>query len=294
VEARLQARTDADGRRVALVIGAGAIKCAAALGVHKILQENNIDIELAVGCSGGSLYAALIALGYSADESREVTLTTWTRELTKRRDRKALLRALLPRVFGFDSGFGMVDDTLVVDRLRRVYGERTFADAAVPLYIVAADFMNGDKVVLTEGKLADAIRASIALPFVFKPWRVGERLLIDGSLADPLPVDVAIRENARIILALGFDNPYQRKINSPVRFAFQVTTVMTNNLLRSNYSFHNLAHHSEIIPIIPEFEGQVSAFDTGRLPHIIERGERAMEAQMPYLERLLAMPEALG
>jgi NTE family protein len=264
--AKLQGATETNGRRVALVIG----------------------------CSGGSLYAALIALGTSAEESRELTLTTWTRELTKHRDRKAMLRALFPRFFGFDAGFGMVDDALIVDRLRRVYGERTFADATVPLHIVATDFMNGDKVVLTEGKLADAIRASIAIPFVFRPWRVGERLLIDGSMADPLPVDVAIRENARIILALGFDNPYQRRLNSPVRFAFQVTTVMTNNLLRSNYSFHNLAHHSEIIPIIPEFEGRVNAFDTGRLPHIIERGERAMEAQMPYLERLFALPAALG
>lgn len=288
----MQDRQQSGGRKVSLVIGAGAIKCAAALGVHKVLQENGIDIELVVGCSGGSLYAALIALGYSAEESRELTLSTWTRDLTKKRDRKALLRALMPKYFGFDARFGMVDDTLIVRRLRRVYGERTFADAKIPLFVVATDFMNGEKVVLSEGSLAEAIRASIAIPFVFRPWKVGERLLIDGSMVDPLPIDVAIRENSRIILALGFDNPYQRRINSPVRFAFQVTTVMTNNLLRSNYSFHNLAHHSEVIPIIPEFAGRVNAFDTGRLPHIIEQGERAMELQLPYLERLLAEPAA--
>jgi len=273
---------------VALVIGAGAIKCAAAIGVSKVLEDAGIGVDLLVGCSGGSMFAALLALGYDAATCEKLTLQMWTAEVTRRHDRKAMLRALMPKLFGFNASWGMIDDTLITDRFRKVYGDRTFADTKIPFHVVAADFENGEKVVLSEGKLADAIRASIAIPFVFKPWRVGGRLLIDGSLADPMPVDVAIRENACVILAIGFDNPYQRRINSPVRFAFQVTTVMTNNLLRANYAFHNLAYHSELILILPEFEGRVNAFDTGRLPHIIERGARAMEEQLPYVKQILA------
>jgi len=273
---------------VALVIGAGAIKCAAAIGVSKVLEDAGIGVDLLVGCSGGSMFAALLALGYDAATCEKLTLQMWTAEVTRRHDRKAMLRALMPKLFGFNASWGMIDDTLITDRFRKVYGDRTFADTKIPFHVVAADFENGEKVVLSEGKLADAIRASIAIPFVFKPWRVGGRLLIDGSLADPMPVDVAIRENASVILAIGFDNPYQRRINSPVRFAFQVTTVMTNNLLRANYAFHNLAYHSELILILPEFEGRVNAFDTGRLPHIIERGARAMEEQLPYVKQILA------
>jgi len=274
--------------RVALVVGAGAIKCAAAIGVHRVLEESGIGVDLLVGCSGGSMFAALIALGHDAATSEALVRQLWTAEVTRRPDRKAMLRALLPKLFRFSASWGMIDDTLITDRFRKVYGERTFADAKIPFHVVAADFENGEKVVLSEGRLADAIRASIAIPFVFRPWRVGERLLIDGSLADPMPVDVAIRENANVILAIGFDNPYQRRINSPVRFAFQVTTVMTNNLLRANYAFHNLAHHAEIILILPEFDGRVNAFDTARLPHIIERGAKAMEEQLPYVKQVLA------
>jgi NTE family protein len=273
---------------VALVIGAGAIKCAAAIGVSRVLEEAGIGVDLLVGCSGGSMFAAMLALGLDAATCERVTRDLWTTEVTRRHDRKALLRALLPGLFRFDASWGMVDDTLITDRFRRLYGDNTFADTTTPLHVVAADFENGEKVVLSEGRLADAIRASIAIPFVFKPWRVGERLLIDGSLADPMPVDVAIRENAGVILAIGFDNPYQRHIDSPVRFAFQVTTVMTNNLLRANYAFHNLAAPSELILILPEFEGRVNAFDTARLPHIIERGAAAMAEQLPYVKQILA------
>jgi len=63
---------------------------------------------------------------------------------------------------------------------------------------------------------------------------------------------------------------------------------MTNNLLRANYAFHNLAHHSELILILPEFEGRVNAFDSARLPHIIERGAMAMQEQLPYVKQVLA------
>jgi NTE family protein len=273
---------------VALVIGAGAIKCAAAIGVHRVLEEAGIGVDLMVGCSGGAMFAAMLALGHDAAECERLTRQLWTPEVTRKRDRTAMLRALLPSLLRFDASFGMIDDTLITDRFNRIYGDRTFADTTIPFRVVAADFENGEKVVLSEGRLADAIRASIAIPFVFKPWKVGGRLLIDGSLADPMPVDVAIRENASVILAIGFDNPYQRRINSPVRFAFQVTTVMTNNLLRANYAFHNLAYHSELILILPEFEGRVNAFDTGRLPHIIECGEKAMREQLPYVRQILA------
>jgi NTE family protein len=274
--------------KVALVVGAGAIKCAAAIGVHKVLEDAGIGVDLLVGCSGGAMFAAVTALGYPAAEAERLVGQMWTADVTKRRDRRAILRAFMPKLLRFDASWGMIDDTLITDRFRKVYGDRTFADAKIPFHVVAADFETGEKVVLSEGRLADAIRASIAIPFVFRPWRVGERLLIDGSLADPMPVDVAIRENATVILAIGFDNPYQRRIDSPVRFAFQVTTVMTNNLLRANFAFQNLAHHSELILILPEFEGRVNAFDTARLPHIIERGARAMQEQLDYVKQLLA------
>jgi NTE family protein len=86
---------------------------------------------------------------------------------------------------------------------------------------------------------------------------------------------------------MGFEAAYPRRIKSATRYAFQLNSVYTNNLLRASYSFHNLAHHAEILPILPEFDKPVGLFDTGKFDYVIERGEAAAEAQLPYLRQLL-------
>jgi NTE family protein len=274
-------------KKVAVVIGSGSVKCAAAIGLQRVLQREGIEIDLLVGCSGGSLYATAMALGYDPDTVADMTRRLWTREATQDSNRRAMLAALLPRLFGFSERFGLRDDRRVLARLRQVLGERTFADAHIPLHIAATDFHTGEQVDLAHGQLVDAIRASIAIPFVFEPWPVDDRLLLDGVLSDPLPVGIAIKAGANVILAMGFDSPYQSRVTTPVRFAFQISSIMTNNLLRSNYAFHGLAHHSEIIAIVPEFQQRIRLFDVDKIPYIIEEGERAAEQQLPYLRRLL-------
>jgi hypothetical protein len=68
-----------------------------------------------------------------------------------------------------------------------------------------------------------------------------------------------------------------------MRYNFQVSSVTSNNLLKTNFAFHNLAHHAEIIPILPEFKYRIKLFDTDKLPYVIEEGERAAEAHLPYI-----------
>ncbi|MEO8748604.1 MAG: patatin-like phospholipase family protein [Rhodanobacter sp.] len=279
-------------KKLALVIGAGSVKCAAALGLWKVLDRAGIKVDMLVGCSGGSIYAALMALGHDVVTCERLTRELWTPAITRRHDLRSMLSAAFPRLFGFKGSFGMLSD----EPLRRVlvapFGGRTFADAKVPLHIVATDLADGQKVVLSKGNLADAVRASIAIPYIWKPWCIDGRWLLDGCLNDPLPVDVAIREGADIILAMGFESPYPHTIRSAMRYAFQVNSIYTNNLLRANYAFHNLAHHAEIIPILPEFDGDIRLFDTDKFPHVIACGERAMEADLDHLRQVLQMEAA--
>ena len=282
-------------KKVALVIGAGSVKCAAALGLQHVLKREGIGIDMVVGCSAGAIYAALIALGCDVDAAQEMTTRLWTRELTSQRDRLAMLRAVFGRLFGGDATFGMRKDNLVMRRLRDAFGDRTIEGTQIPLHITATDLANGDQAVLSRGSLVDAIRASISIPYIFNPHRIGERLLIDGFMSDPLPVNVAMREGADVIIAMGFESPYQKRINSIGRFSFQLSSIMTNNLLRSRFAFTSLSHHSEVILIVPEFERRVRLFDTEQIPYVIEVGQRAAEAQLPYLRQLLASgPAAVG
>jgi NTE family protein len=275
-------------KRVALVIGSGSVKCAAAIGIQNVLARAGIGLDMVVGCSGGAIYAATIASGHQAAAAAEMTRRLWTREVASKRNRRAMLGVLAPRWFGFQAeSFGLRDDKLIMQRLREAFGTATIESLPIPLHITATDFSNGEQVVLSSGSLVDAVRASIALPFAFAPWRIGDRLLSDGFLSDPMPVGVAIRQGADVILAAGFESPYQSSITSASRFAFQLSTIMSNNLLQSNFAFHSLAHHGEVIPMIPRFEERVRLFDTAKIPYVIEMGERAAEEQLPYLRQLL-------
>lgn len=281
-----------NGKRVAIVIGSGAVQCASALGMWKVLDREGIDVDMVVGCSGGSIYAAVMALGYDVATCERLTAELWTPKVTLKRDWRSLAAAFLPKLFGFDGSLGMVHDGPLLEALEPPFGGKDFADAKIPLHIVATDLHDGQKVVVSEGSVRDAVRASIAIPYVWKPWKIGDRMLLDGCLSDPLPVDVAIREGADVILAMGFESPYPRRIKSATRYAFQVNSVYTNNLLRANYSFHNLAHHAEIIPVLPEFDRPIRLFDTDQFPYVIEQGMRATEAQLDYLQRVLELADA--
>lgn len=277
-----------DKPHIALVIGSGSVKCAAALGLMKVLERENIAVDLVVGCSGGAIYAACIALGWSAEETIEATLRMWTRDLTQKRSTKAMLQLLLPGLFGFDESFGLIDDRLVNRRLRAGFGEATFAQTRIPLFVTATDLYNGEQVVMSAGMIAEAVRASVSIPYIFPPYKWNGRFLVDGYQSDPLPVGVAIKEGADIIIALGFESPYQERVTSLMRYNFQISSVTSNNLLKTNFAFHNLAHHSEIIPILPEFKYRIKLFDSDKLPYVIEEGERAAEAHLPYLRELLS------
>ena len=274
-------------RRIALVIGSGSVKCAAALGLMKVLAREQIDVDMVVGCSGGSIYAALIALGWSVERATESTLRMWTRDVTSRRNKRAILQLTLPWFFKCDETFGLIDDSLINRRLRDGFEDATFTQTRIPLYVTATDLYNGEQVVMTEGSVAEAVRASISIPFIFPPHKINGRYMIDGFQSDPLPVGVAIREGADIIIAMGFESPYQERITSLMRYNFQMSSITSNNLLRTNYAFHNLAHHSEIIPILPEFKHSIKLFDTDKLPYVIEEGERAAEEQLKFIKALL-------
>jgi NTE family protein len=274
-------------KKVALVIGSGSVKCAAAIGLHKALVREGIEVGMVVGCSGGGLYAAFIALGHSPEESRELSMRLWTRDVTAKHNSRAPWQIMLPRLFRFDENFGTVDDALVMERFRAAFGDRKLEETKIPLYLTATDFESGEQVVLNHGRLVDALRGSIAIPYLFKAHRVDGKLLVDGYLSDPMPVGVAIREGANVILAMGFESPFQERIDSMMRYTFQISSIMSNNLLKSNFAFHQLAHHSEVIPILPKFKQRIRLFDTDQIPYIIEEGERAANEQMPYLKKLL-------
>jgi NTE family protein len=272
--------------RVALVIGSGGIKCAAAIGLWRVLKREQIPLDLAVGCSGGSIYAAAIALGYAVETAEERTRDMW-KDVFKRFHLRSVLRATLPWIFGFNERVGLVDDRRIHGVMEELYGDLRFADTPIPLLIAATDLHSMEKVVLREGRIADAVRASIALPLFLRPWPLDGRLLIDGGTSNPLPVDIAIREGADIIIAMGFESTPPERFDNLFNVIAQTSTIAVNHLLRSTYAFYSMVHHAEVLPIIPTFDRRIGIGDSDQIPYIVRRGEEAAEAALPYLRRLL-------
>jgi len=282
---------NAGKKKVALVIGSGGIKCVAAIGIMKVLMENQIPVNMVVGCSGGSALGAAIALGASPKKLEETIDKLWITDITKKIHIPTLLKIISPNLYGFDDALGVFDDTVFSENFFKAYGPTTtFADTKIPFYCVTTDFHTGETVVISEGLVGEAVRISSSIPLLFKPVEWNGRLLFDGGLSNPLPVDVAIQEGADIIVAVGFEAPLRPTVASFGGFAGQMFDILINQLLSTQLGYYNLAYHSEIVVIVPEFLEPIRVNDISKFPFIIEQGEKEARKHIDYLNRLLLPP----
>jgi NTE family protein len=274
-------------KKIALVIGWGSVKCAAALGLLRVLNQEGITVDMMVTSGGGSIFGALFALGYDVEEIVEMNQRLWTHEVTDQTNRLAILQIFFPKLFRVKDYFNLRSDKLVNQKLKEAMGEYTFEDTKIPLYISATDYQTGQQVVFSEGSIYEAVRATIALPLIFPPFRKEDRLLADGYLSEPLPVGTAIQEGADIILAMGFGAISHAERNSFSDYILHLSSILSHNLLQAAYSFYNVAHHSDLITIVPQFEDDIQMFDTHKVPQIIQAGEAEAKRILPELKNML-------
>lgn len=170
--------------RFAIVLGSGGVRSVAALGMVEVLTREGLRPDLVVGCSAGAMFGALIAAGHGAEEAVRIATTLWSAEVTKQRRWRAIPQMLWPRLGRFDADFALRDDRIVMQRLQQAFGDVQIEALPVVLRVTTTDAATGERVVLRSGSLVQALRASIALPFMFKPVHIGGRRLIDGFVAD--------------------------------------------------------------------------------------------------------------
>lgn len=173
--------------KVGLAIGSGAAYGLSAIGTLKVLEENNIPINVISGTSIGSVIGALYASGMNSFKLEdELSSTTW----------KELLDFVLPEK-------GIVSGKKVERYIRNLTGNKTFEDLEIPLYITAVDLNKGQLIIFNKGDVASAVRASISIPGVFVPMEMRGMTLVDGAVLDPLPVDI-LKKHADIIIAIDY------------------------------------------------------------------------------------------
>jgi NTE family protein len=175
--------------RIGLALGSGGARGAAHTGVLKVLEREGFEIAAVAGSSIGALVGAAYAAGIPSDQIEREWLQT---------DMHRLFRSFLPTF----PRAGLSSGSELKQMLSDLLGEGTIEDLAISYAAVACDIDTGETIVLDKGPLADAVRASTAIPGVFHPVRQGARLLVDGGLVEPVPVRACRELGADVVIAV--------------------------------------------------------------------------------------------
>ena len=269
--------------RLALVLGSGGVRSIAAVGIAEVLAAEGLRPDLIVGCSSGALFGATIALGMPSRDALDAATTLWSAELTQQRRWRAYAQLLAPRWFGFDAGFALRDDRRMAQRIRQAFGEWRLEDLPTPLRVVATEAASGERVVLQHGALAQAVRASLAVPMMFPSVEIDGRRLVDGVVSDPLPVGVAV--DAAVVLTLGFKGTMPRRVNRASRLVAQASTALINNLQQACVEAARGAGQ-RVLDLELGLDRPVGLWETGAMPYLFEAGRRAARAQLAQIVAL--------
>ena len=241
-------------RGVSLALGGGAVLGAAHVGVLKALHERLISIKQISGTSIGAFIAALYAFGKTPSEIEYIiTELDWL------------------DVTSFTlSKYGILNNAELGKKLTSLLGDVDFKKAKIPLFLVSTDLATGEKVVLKEGRVADAVMASSCLPGIFVPVEINTRLLVDGGLVENVPVSPLREAGAEFIIGvdLSAGRKYQRPQDIIDVFANSID-IAIDNVTRLQTSDADL--------IIAPGLSAYSRRDTSRIPELIREGEKTTQ-----------------
>lgn len=264
-------------QRVGLVLGGGAARGIAHVGVLQALEENGIYPAVIAGTSVGAMVGGLYAAGVSS-----MRLATIVRDL-KWLD---LVSVRLPAINWSDPArtipMGMVDLDKLMEWIDQVVGSPVdIQQLNLPYAAVATDLLSGEIVVMNEGPLAEAIRASCSVPGVFTPYHRNGRLLVDGVVVNNLPVSVAQDLGADYVIAVDL-LPLLGDSQAEPRNVVELSMTALFMLARATQIEQELAD----ILIVPEIT-HVNLADLSAGEVLLEAGKRAAEAAIPHIQAAL-------
>jgi len=281
------------GTSIGLALGGGAAFGLAHIGVLKALEEGGVPIDLVAGCSQGSIVAVGYALGLAPSKLMEIA-----RELGTRRN---IFTVSDPTFF---TQPGIIAGGRFLAMMRPyLNGKTTFDQLLLPCRTVATDVETGERIAIGSGKLETAYRASTSLPMVVTPLKVDGRVLVDGSVADPVPAEVALEMGADLTVAVnvvprmkhGVENvlsTWYRRINAfnPLSYVSETRDlpnlfdIVMNSLQILQYELGNFKAISADVLINPDLS-DFTWVEYYRADELIERGAEAARRALPAIEK---------
>jgi NTE family protein len=291
--------------KIGLVLSGGGARGAAHVGVLKVLEEMRIPVDYIAGTSMGSIVGGSYATGMPIPEMekelariRTVDLFTDTpprKDIPVRRKQEDRQIFFGPE-FGFNKWAlqlpkGAISGIALEAELRKLVplkGPRNFDELPIPYRAVATDIVSGLPHVFVSGEVAVAMRASMSIPGAVSPAEIGGNLYVDGGLVDNLPVDVARKMGADVVIAVNLGTPLMTRdqITSIVGVVGQMINILTEQNVRASLA----SLKPEDILILPEL-GNFSATDFDNLPKTVPIGEAAARKVADRLARYSVSPE---
>ena len=290
--------------RIGLALGSGVARGWAHLGVLKAIDRLGLVPDVIAGSSIGSLVGGFYLAGHVKQ------LELWARRLTK-------LRFL--RYVNFGLGGGVISGKKLFRDAESYLGDMDIMNLKAPFVAVATDLWTGHEIWVRDGKLVDAMRASLSLPGVFKPLRMNGHWLIDGALVNPVPVSVCRALGAQMVICVNLnadimgkhhevemkaaanggntpngENGVTEQLLNTIMYprpgnprTFEVM-VAALNIVQDRIARSRLAGEPPDVSINPRV-GHVGLLDFHRAEELIDLGEAAVERAMPEIQDAIAV-----
>jgi len=236
------------------------------LGVIKVLQENQIPIHYIAGVSAGAIVGAFLAAGYKWDEMMKlVKELNWGR----------IARPTIPKK-------GILDGKLLQRFIEQRLGKLDFSDLSIPFAAVAVDITTGKEVVMDQGSVSQAVRASCSIPGIFTPLEKDGNVYVNGGLKNFLPVDVVRRMGADYVIAVKLVPSFKSKQKPD-----NIFQILLNSFVFLLQGISDEATSGDV-NILPDLEG-MNFYDFSQAEELLERGIAAAQRRIPQIKTHLRL-----
>ncbi|MCX5781537.1 MAG: patatin-like phospholipase family protein [Elusimicrobia bacterium] len=260
-----------DRPKIALVLGGGGARGLAHIGVLKVLEEEKVPIDIVVGTSVGSLIGALYCSGIPVEKIEKMGEDVQWDKITNMGS-ITLLKLFLSEQ--------LLSTKKMEDYLARTIGNKRFDEMDKTLACIATDINTGEMIVLREGSVAFAARASSTIPGVFAPVEYRHRYLVDGGISSNIPVDTAKLLGADIVIAVSVTSDISKSNISNVLMTLTQSIYIQGSVLNKER-----LKNADIV--IQPNVGDISAIDLGRFEECIDAGIIAARKLIPQIKRFL-------
>lgn len=250
--------------KIAVVLGAGASRGFAHIGVLKVLEANRVPVHMIVGTSAGSFVGSLYAYGLSPFEIQKIALSL---------QKGDIIDLTFP-----DNGF--ISGERLEEYVNATVKNIPMEKLKMPFYAIATNIQTGQEAVFLRGNTGKAVRASCSIPGVFRPVRIADSMYIDGGTVSPVAVDAAKKYGADIVIAVDIAADRNTKLPEGT-----IDTILQAvNIMHAELSIKQLARAD--IVIRPKV-GYVGASDFEKRHEAILEGEKAASEAMPAIQKII-------